>query len=833
MASSKKIKKAKAKNTQATKQALTKTEPVSVQKSIKATPQSKGYSSPILPGNWKMNTGIFLLLVIITLILYSGDLHLGFFSIDDTGYVTDDPWIKKISVQNIGHILTTPYFSNYSPVHLFSYMLDYAIAGSNAFVFHLSSNIWAGLVSGFVFLVALAFTRRHIIAIAAATLFIVHPAHVEAVAWISSRKDLVATAFALPSLLAYLKYRSTESKKWYIISLLLYLFAVAGKVSVAIFPAVFFFMDIFIEKRSFIKSLIDKIPFIFLTAIIALVVYSAQPLSGNPPDPYVFSAAFSQSLWLLSGFGKYVIYRLRPETAGMGIEILSTLFLIALFIAPILLRRRFPIIVVLIYWILLGWLPAQLLSFVHPVSDRYLFFPSVALVILIAWAIISAGEKLLKRKGMYVSIVLLLIVAILWALATLNYLSEWRDSRSVWYSAMDKSTDPDVPYSLGGYYLTVAGRLGTTPRGGAFTKEETTRIASAIWAQNPKLQNLLSEWEKGQHGGETEKEFQNYLWTLTSENFEKALKTKGNHVFPHLYFRQGVLLLDKGDLKGARKEFMTALNETSLSTVEDIRKEITVSSHNALGAISWKEGNYREALQWYKMAEEEQARFGGNWIPDISSKRQSMEDAVAMLPGGSGTTNKTTDPEIAYSIGVRYLEAADQLSNTPTQKYSKEKSEQLANDVWGNNKQLPELLSEWNKNQHGGPAETNFQQYLRKLAWDAFEQSLHSKGSRIMPNLYFRRGMALGESGDLKGAKKEFLAALNEASHDSDINIKQEVTVHSHDALGIIEWKAGNYNEALSWFKIVEEEQNRFGKQWIPDILSKKQQMETMINKKR
>src|SRR5207302_308176 len=159
-------------------------------------------------------------------------------------------------------ILSNPYFANYSPVHLFSYMLDYAVAGENAYAFHLSSNIWAGFVAGFVFLTSLALTQNRILSVAAAILFIVHPVHVEAVAWISSRKDLVATAFALPSFLAYLKWRSNKNRKWYIISVLLFLVAVAGKLSVATFPAVFLAYDLFIEKRSLARSLADKIPFL-------------------------------------------------------------------------------------------------------------------------------------------------------------------------------------------------------------------------------------------------------------------------------------------------------------------------------------------------------------------------------------------------------------------------------------------------------------------------------------------------------------------------------------------------------------------------------------------
>src|SRR6266513_2662547 len=185
-------------------------------------PKTSDTSQPLLPGSWHTHLLTFVLLTIATLGLYAGDLRLGFFKIDDQQYVVNNPWVRGLSIENLRHILTTPYFVNYSPLHLLSYLLDYTLAGLNAFAFHLSSNIWAGLVAGFVFLVALALTGRQAVAIAASALFVLHPAHVEAIAWISSRKDLVAAAFALPSFLAYLHYRQggPTARRWYVAAVL-------------------------------------------------------------------------------------------------------------------------------------------------------------------------------------------------------------------------------------------------------------------------------------------------------------------------------------------------------------------------------------------------------------------------------------------------------------------------------------------------------------------------------------------------------------------------------------------------------------------------------------
>ena len=443
-----------------------------------------GASRPMLPGRWQTNAVTFLLLTLATVGLYAGDLHLGFFRVDDPQYVVNDPWIRGITVGNLRHVLGAPYFTNYSPLHLLSYMMDYALAGLNAYAFHLSSNLWAGLVAGFVFLAALALTGRRIVAVAAALLFVVHPAHVEAVAWISSRKDLVSAAFALPSLLAYLRYRdgrAAAAPRWYAASLLLFVLALSGKLSVATFPAVFLAHDLFVEKRALRRSVVDKLPFLVAAGFIALVVASAQPPTGHRPDAYVLSAALGQSLWLLSGLGRYVIYRVPPDGASaMAVQLAAAALLLAVFAAPLLLRRRYPMAVVLAYWILFAFLPSQLLSFSHPVTDRYLYFPSVAAVILIAWGVIVAGERL-GRRGLTGALVLLAVVGFLWGRATLAYLSEWRDPRSVWYAATGKSSDPEAYYNLGSHYQDMAGRLGATPRGTPLSEAEAERLASSVW----------------------------------------------------------------------------------------------------------------------------------------------------------------------------------------------------------------------------------------------------------------------------------------------------------------------------------------------------------------
>jgi len=597
--------------------------------------QSRAICWPVLPGPWQINAVTFFLLFGATLALYASDLRLGFFNLDDPQYVLENQWIRAISLSNLQHIVTVPYYANYSPVHLLSYMLDYAVAGPNAVMFHLSSNIWGGLVAGFVFCVALALTGRQMVAVAAGALFVFHPAHVEAIAWISSRKDLVAAAFALPSFLAYVYYRrgGATARRWYLVAVLLFMIAVAGKLSVAVLPAVFLAYDVFVEKRRLGSSLADKVPFLLLATIIAWAAAGVQPPTGRHPESYALVAALIQNIWLLTGFGNYVIYRVAPESPSSAtVQLGASILLLAIFAIPLLLRRRAPRVMLLIYWVLFAFIPTQVLSFFHPVTDRYLFFPSVAAVILLAWGIIVCGERF-GRRGSIGATAVLGIIAVLWAWTTLAYLREWHDPRSVWYIAGQKSSDSQVYWNLGSYYQDVADGLGTKPRVARLSDQERRRVALGIWAGDSRLPALLAEWNGGQHGGPIEAQFQDHLRALAWAVFDRALSTRGDRIMPSLYFRRGLILFDRGELAAARSEFMSALNEAARHRYVEAREEMTVKSQNALGTIAWTEREYTEAMRWLTMAEKEQTRAGGNWVPDLTANRKRLEGIIGALQG--------------------------------------------------------------------------------------------------------------------------------------------------------------------------------------------------------
>jgi hypothetical protein len=585
----------------------------------------------VVTGSWQLNSGIVLLCIAATAVLYAGDLHLGFFRIDDPQYVVSNPWIQGLTWKHLVQISSSPYYLNYSPLHLLSYALDYAVGGLDAYAFHLSSNLWAGVVAGFVYLVALALTQQRITAVVAALLFVVHPAHVEAVAWISSRKDLVAAAFVLPCLLAYLRYRQRGTIGWYIVSVLLFLFALLGKLSVAAFPAVLVVLDLVLEKRPLHRSIIDKIPFFVLAALIAIGVQRAQPSTGLQPDLAMHANAFVQSLWLLTGLGNYVIYRVPPEPGGSLSQLVGLGVLVGLFLLPWLLHKRYPLVTVSIYWILFTYFPTQILPFSYPVADRYLFLPSVGAVILIAWLLIKATGHLHKWK-IAAATTLVGAVSFIWLAKTVDYLSEWRDPRSVWFAATRRSGDVHLYYELGWEYREKAASFGMHPRTARLPPEEAKHYASVVWKDDPRLPRLLADLAENQHSGAVEKVFKEYLLAQAEENFDEAVARKGAHIIPDLFLSRGVYFLDKSDMQSAKRELLAGLDEASGLPYSDGQQEALIACHYNLAVAEQGLGHSQEALSWIRLAEEEQDKLGRTVLPEITPARQKLESMATTPP---------------------------------------------------------------------------------------------------------------------------------------------------------------------------------------------------------
>ena len=172
----------------------------------------------------------YLVLLVVPVFLYFRTLGFEFIpSWDDAAYVIKNPYIRGFTATNLKVIFTEVHTYNYAPIHLLSYMIDHTFWGLNAKGYHLTNFLLHAVNSVVLFVFVKRITGRSGVSFAAALFFSIHPLNVENVAWVSERKTLLTTFFALFSLLYYDKFRRLGGGRFLTISLGFFACAILSK----------------------------------------------------------------------------------------------------------------------------------------------------------------------------------------------------------------------------------------------------------------------------------------------------------------------------------------------------------------------------------------------------------------------------------------------------------------------------------------------------------------------------------------------------------------------------------------------------------------------------
>ena len=164
---------------------------------------------------------------------------------DDHIYVVDNPWIRGFTRENLVHAFSEPYYANFLPLHLVSYMIDYSIWGLKPFGYHLQSVLLNALNAALALWVVHRLLGNFCLAFLAALLFAVHPSHVEAVAWVSIRKDLLSTTFLLLTVHCYLRATDDGALRRgpYVASVVCFTLGLLSKLSIVALPLFLLLVD--------------------------------------------------------------------------------------------------------------------------------------------------------------------------------------------------------------------------------------------------------------------------------------------------------------------------------------------------------------------------------------------------------------------------------------------------------------------------------------------------------------------------------------------------------------------------------------------------------------
>ena len=382
---------------------------------------------------------------------------------DDPTYVVQNPWIRGLTRENLIHAFTQPYFANYLPLHLVSYMVDYTFWGLRPFGYHLQSVLLDAINAGLALLVVRRLFGSLPLALLAALLFAVHPSHVEAVAWVSIRKDLLSTGFLLLTLLFYLE--AVEPRRlrpaWYVASCVTFVLGLFSKVSIAALPAFLLLLDLFPapgrHRLSLRASLLTKIPYA-LAALVLVYVNSRVQVRAQAPyahDAVRYLMVKGHAVWnylaLLTGIppGRPV-YDTPEFSLGAGPVLWN---LAGIVVLPLVLVigfvRRWRLVTLGGGWILLLIAPAIAFPLVTYMADRYLYAPSLCFCwILAAGIVLVAGRIPAGGSRIAVMFALAAIPFAFWVERTMAYDDVWRNGRDLWTYASARSRDYRVQNNL-------------------------------------------------------------------------------------------------------------------------------------------------------------------------------------------------------------------------------------------------------------------------------------------------------------------------------------------------------------------------------------------------
>jgi tetratricopeptide (TPR) repeat protein len=407
-------------------------------------------------GQLILKFSICTVLTALVLIVYFQTRGFDYVGLDDPDYVTKNPVIKAgLTAGGIRWSFENSFSSNWHPLTWISHMADCQIFGINAgpqhlvnVAFHIVNTcllfLWLFYVTGFIWKSAFV-----------ASLFALHPLHVESVAWISERKDVLSAFFFILTLWSYCAYvksalNHSQKKKTtslYAIALFVFVLGLMSKPMLVTVPFVLLLLDFWPLKRlstlPLTISLRDKLPFLLLALASSAVTLWAQgsghsiaSLDQFPVWNRIINALSSYSNYLLKTFWPINLAAFYPFPLDLDYfgAALAVLLFFGLCILGWTRRKSNPYIIVGSLWFFGMLLPVIGLIQVggQAMADRYTYLPLIGIFILLTWLI---DENFLFAFGRTLKVIGAAAAVVLCTIVSNDQVKTWRNTRSLFEHA--------------------------------------------------------------------------------------------------------------------------------------------------------------------------------------------------------------------------------------------------------------------------------------------------------------------------------------------------------------------------------------------------------------
>ena len=392
-------------------------------------------------------------LALAVLVLYWPLTRYGFVNFDDDHYVTSNPPVRAgLTLESVRWAFTAGYASNWHPVTWLSHMLDCQLFGVNAGAMHLVNVLFHTANSLLLFLLLRRATGQEGRSLCAAALFALHPLHVESVAWISERKDVLSTLFWLLATWYYVSYALESRRKGYWLCLLFFALGLMAKPMLVTLPVMFLIMDYWPLQRfsrAMLRPLLmEKLPFFCLSTASSVVTFLVQQkvavikladlsLTSRMVNAVVsYLAYLGKTVWPV----KLVIFYPPQITYPAYQIILSSVGLVLITIAVWRLRYRRPYLIFGWFWYVVTLLPVIGLVQVgsQAMADRYSYVPLIGIFVALTWGVSDCLSYFALHKAYSVTGASLAVATCV--IATHHQLYYWKDSVTLFEHTLASTT---------------------------------------------------------------------------------------------------------------------------------------------------------------------------------------------------------------------------------------------------------------------------------------------------------------------------------------------------------------------------------------------------------
>lgn len=413
-------------------------------------------------------SSLLLVLLIVTVICFSPVARNGFLNFDDPQYVTENPTVQKLSSENVKRFFSEQFVGNYQPIVMLTYALEYKFFALHAGGYHFFSLLMHLLNTALVFFLAKKLLGNDIGAFITAMLFGIHPLHVESVAWVASQKDLLYTFFFLASSLFYVRFVKEGQTKYFILAALLFVFSLLSKAQAVVLPVVFLLYDMFLQRRFTMKTILEKVPLLILSALFGLLALQLQKSAGAVQDA-VFtkyervefaSYGFVYYLWQTIIPIKLSIFYPYPETDMKINSMLATiapLLVLAVTVAVFFLRKRSVVIFAgYLFFCVTIALVIQLIPVGDAIhADRYTYISLIGFFLVAGYYFSKYYKENASQRNTLIALASVYFIVI--GALTFNRTQVFRDSITVYSDALQNYPAP-ITYSNRGAELYKEGK---------------------------------------------------------------------------------------------------------------------------------------------------------------------------------------------------------------------------------------------------------------------------------------------------------------------------------------------------------------------------------------